>query len=245
MNKFSKDLTAYLTNLFNVCTMCEIDDIAIEQSMVRGYTADAKKGIFIMEYDNIPELDFSGLGIRGVKTLKSRMNILDEDNLSITYDTKQKDNGDIVIKKMTLASKKTKVDFTCADPALIKAPKKLNDPDLYSFTLTEDTVKVMSKIKNAVAGVDEISFNSEKDGTIKFIVIDENGDIFDHTIAESYECLDPLNTAKHFFHSYKIKYVHALFKAAMDLEGEAKLILSSRGVIKIVVKDITIRIVAE
>ena len=173
------------------------------------------------------------------------MGILDEAALAINFDTKTKDNGDVIIKKLTLSNKKTKVDFTCADPALIKSPKRLNDPDLYAFTLTEDTVRVMSKIKNAVAGADEISFNSEKDGTIKFIVTDENGDIFDHTIAENYSCLDPLNTSKHFYHSYKIKFVHALFKAAMDLEGEAKLVLSSRGVIKITVKGITIRIVAE
>lgn len=245
MNKFSKELTDYLTNLFTVCHLCEIDDIAIEKQMVRGHTADAKRGIFIMEYDNIPEINFTGMGIRGVKTLKSRMGILDEDNMSVAFDIKEKDNGDNIVKKITLASKKTKVDFTCADPALIKAPKRLNDPDLYQFTLTEDTVKVMGKIKNAVAGVDEISFNTEKDGTIKFIVTDENGDVFDHTIAENYEILDPLNTSKHFIHSYKIKYVHALFKAAMDLEGEAKLILSSRGVIKLKVKGITIRIVAE
>src|ERR1700757_1265041 len=110
MNKFSKELTEYLINLFTVCHLCEIDDIVIEKQMVRGHTADAKRGIFIMEYDNIPDISFTGMGIRGVKTLKSRMSILDEDNMNITFDIKEKDNGDNIVKKMMMTSKKTKIE---------------------------------------------------------------------------------------------------------------------------------------
>lgn len=245
MNKLPKELTEYLNTLFTVCSLCEIDSVAIEKEMVRGHSDDAKRGIFIMEYDNLPKIEFTGLGIQGVKTLKSRMQILGDDTPVISYDSKIKDNGDEIIKKLVLSNKKTKVDFTCADPVHIRAPKKFNDPDLYEFTLTEETVKVMGKIKNAIVGVDDISFNSEKDGSIKFIVTDDKGDMFDHTVTDTYKKLDDANMSNHFFHSYKIKYVMALFKAAMDLQGEAKIILSTRGVIKINVRGITVRIVAE
>lgn len=246
MNKLSKELTEYLNTLFNVCSMCEIEDVAIEPDMIRGHSLDAKRGIYIMEYDNIPKgIDFTGLGIRGVKTLKSRLSILEGDNLNIAYETKTKDNGDTIVKKLVMSNKKTKVDFTCTDPKHILSPKKINDPDLYAFTLSEDTVRVMSKVKNAIEGVEDISFNSEKDGSIKFIVTGDNGDMFDHTVAESYKRLDETSTKNHFYHSYKIKFVAALFKAAMDLEGKADIVLSSRGIIKISVRGITIRIVPE
>lgn len=246
MNKFSKELTDYMNNLFNVCSLCEIDDVVIEKDMVRGQSSDAKRGVYIMEYDNIPQgFEFTGLGIRGVKTLKSRLAILDGDAVNITYEPKTKDNGDTIVKKMVLANKKTKVEFTCADPIHIRSPKKLPDPDMYEFTLTDDTVKVMTRIRNAIANVENISFNSEKDGSIKFIVTDDNGDVFDHTVADTYTKIDPDNARNHFYYSYKIKYVASLFKTAMDLDGKAVIVLSSRGVIKITVRGITIRIVPE
>lgn len=246
MNKLNKEFIDYLVNLSNVCNLCDIEDIAIEKTIVRGHSSDAKRGIFIMEYDNIPTLDdFDGLGINGIKTLKNRMSIVDESSPSIQYDLKVKDNGDKIIKKLSFHNKKTKIDFTCQDPIHIKSPRNIKDPDVYSFSLTEETVKIMNKIKNMVAGVEEISFNTEKDGSIKFIVTDDKGDIFDHTIAESYNILNTEEAKPHFYHSYNIKYVYPLFKAAMDLQGTSEVILSTRGIIKLIVKGITVRIVAE
>lgn len=247
MNSLNKNIIDYLINLFNVCNLCDIDSVSIEKSMVRGHSKDAKRGIYIMEYDNVPDMDdFDGIGIGSVKLLKNRMNILDDNNIKINYEIKTKDNNDNIIKKLIMSDKKTKIEYTCLDPVYIKSPRKMNDPEVYSFILTEDTVKIMNKIKNALEGItNNISFNSEKDGSIKFIISDEKGDIFDHTIATSYEVLDTEHAKPHFYNSYQIKYVYPLFKAAMDLQGESKVIMSSRGVIKIVVKGITIRIVAE
>ena len=57
MNKLNKEFIDYLVNLSNVCNLCDIEDIAIEKTIVRGHSSDAKRGIFIMEYDNIPTRD--------------------------------------------------------------------------------------------------------------------------------------------------------------------------------------------
>lgn len=243
-NKLPKEATQYLSTLFQVCSMCEIDSVAIEKEIVRGKAENDERGIFIMEYDNIPDLGVT-LGIRDIKTLKARLSILDENDLKIAYSTKDKDNGDKFIHRMQMSSKKTKVEYTCCDPTRIEAPRRLPDADTFSFKLTEETIKIMNKLKTAIAGVEMISFNSEKDGSVKFIVTADNGDVFDHTVAETHEKLDPNSNKQHFYHSYKIKYVYGLFRAALDLEGETHITLSSRGIIKIRVKGFTIRIVPE
>lgn len=244
MTKLNADTIAFIKKLVKTCSLCGIESVAIEQGLIRGQAEDSAKGIFLLETDQIPNnLEFSSLGIGRVKVLSSRIAMLDEDALTVSFDHKEKDNGDIIVKKLLLSSKKTKIEFSCYDSAKIKAPRLFKNPFFYSFTLSEDTLKVMSKAVSAIE-TSKISFSSEKDGSVKFRTADVEGDMFDHSVSPSYEILDEA-TRDHFFHAYEIKYVLPLFRAALDIDKKMIVNISERGALKVKINGLSIYILPE
>jgi hypothetical protein len=244
MEKLSKDSLKFIQKLIKTCSICGIEDVAIEPEVIRGQSTDNSKGIFMLETENIPtNFGFSTIGIPRIKVLGNRIAILDQDALEIGYEGKERDNGDIFVRKLVLSSKRTKVDFSCQDVMKIKAPRRFTDPFFYGFSVAEDTLKIMAKAATAI-DTTKISFSSEKDGSVKFRTSDVNGDMFDHLISETFETDDEADKTN-FFHEYEIKYVLPLFRAAMDENGELNVNISKRGVMKVNVNGFHIYVLPE
>lgn len=244
MEKLSESTIKYIQKLIKTCSLCGIDAIALEKGMARGQAMDNSKGTFILETNNIPDnLEFDSLGIGRVKTLGTRISILEPEPVSISYDGKEKDNGDIMVKKLQLSNKKTKIEFSCFDSLRIKSPKKFIDPLCHEFVITDDTLKIMHKTFAAI-NTSKISFSNEKNGNVVFKTTDIEGDIFDHIVADSYTVL-PNSAKQNFFHEYEIKYILPLFKAASDLDGKLTVQISDRGALKVNVNSFDIYVIAE
>jgi hypothetical protein len=244
MDKLNKNVVEYLQRLIKTCILCGIDSVSVESNLVRGQSLDNSKGTFLLEYENIPpSLGFSSIGIGRVKTLSNRISILDSDDTNIFFEGKEKDNGDIMVKKLQLTNKKTKIDFSCYDSLRIKAPKAFNDPMFYEFSISEDTLKIMSR---AIAAIDttSISFSTDKDGSIKFRTTDVEGDIFDHLVSESCTISDDADK-DNFFYAYEIKYILPLFKASIDTSGKLKVNISRRGIMRVIVNGFSIYVLPE
>lgn len=239
MEKLDKKVVQYFQRLIKTCAVCGIESVAIEKEVVRGQSEDHTKGIFLIEKDNIPDLPFPSLGIGRVKTLGARINILDADDLTISYDGSKRDNGDLLVKKLLLANKRTKLEYSCYDALKIKAPRNFKDDFVYKFIITEETLKIMSKSMSIIESP-KVSFSTEKDGSVKFRASDTTGDSLDHLVSDSYEIDTDKAQKEHFFNPYEIKYVLPLFKAAADTGGEIVVNMSNRGIIKVTINGFEI-----
>jgi hypothetical protein len=244
MEKLSEPTLKYIQKLIKTCSLCGIDTIALEKGIVRGQAMDNSKGTFILETDNVPDnLEFDSLGIGRVKTLGTRIAILEPDPITMSFDGKEKDNGDVMVKKLQMANKKTKIEFSCFDSLRIKAPKKFVDPFCHEFIISDDTLRIMQKTFAAI-NTSKISFSNEKNGNVVFKTTDVEGDLFDHIVSESFEIL-PNSPKQNFFHEYEIKYILPLFKAASDLDGKLTVQISDRGALRVNVNSFNIYVIAE
>ena len=244
MEKISENTVKYIQSLIKTCALCGIDTVALESGIVRGQNMDNSKGTFLLENNHLPDkMEFASLGIGRVKILGTRITILEPDPVTISFEGKEKDNGDIMVKKLQLSNKKTKIDFSCLDSLRIKAPKKFTQPFSYEFTITQDTLRIMNKTFAAINS-SKISFSNEKDGSVVFRTTDVEGDSFDHTVADSFTLL-PDAAKENFFHEYEIKYILPLFKAAADIDGKLTVQIADRGAMKINVNGFDIYVLPE
>jgi hypothetical protein len=244
MEKLNKSTVEFLQKLIKTCNLCGIDAVAIEPDVIRGQALDNSKGTFLLEQNNIPKnTGFTSLGIGRVKVLGTRIAILDSSDTEISFEGKERDNGDIMVKKLQLTNKKTKIEYSCYDSTRIKAPKKFTDPVCYEFSIATDTLNIMAK---AVAAIEtsKISFSSEKDGSVKFRTSDIEGDTFDHLVADTYGVTDDTDKA-HFYYAYEIKYVLPLFRAAIESGDSFDVTISKRGILKIQVNNFDIYVLPE
>jgi hypothetical protein len=202
---------------------------------------DMDSGIFLLQKFTEPltTLEFDSIGIGRVGVLKTRLNLMDSDG-QISFITKPRGDSETVVSKLILKGKKTTVEYSCTDPAHIKAPKNINDEFVFEFDISQDTIKIMSKIISAIS-VDHISFSSEKDGSVRFKATDSEGDLFNHMISETYTTTESDN----FFFSYKIKLLLPLLKNAFANVKSLHVSISKRGYLQFKINDLNIYILSD
>lgn len=245
MDKLDKKIVDYVQSVIKTCILCNIDQVSIETNIVRGQAIDSGKNIILFTEGGIPaNLPFTALGIGRVKVFGSRMSVLDADDLEISFDYKEKDNGDKVVKKLLLKSKKTKFDFSCTEPTQIKAPKKYGDTPGFTFKVGEETLRVITKASAAME-MKAISFSNEKDGSVRFVASDDQGDMLNHTIADSFETADDVDNPS-FFYTYDTKDILPLFKVALDKASHAEVSISrQRGILQFNVNGMKVLVIPE
>lgn len=244
MEKLSITTVEYLQKLIKTCALCGIDMVAVEPSLVRGQSLDNSRGTFLLDTTSLPkDLEFTSLGIGRVKVLGTRIAILDEGVPNISFEGKERDNGDVMVRKLHVSNKKTKIEFSCFDSLRIRAPKSFKQTACYEFTISEDTLKVMMKTFAAISTT-KISFSNDKDGTVMFRTSDDEGDIFNHSVSDKYEIL-PEAAKDNFFYEYQIKYILPLLRAAMDSSGNVTIQLTNSGVLIVNVNGFNIYVIAE
>jgi hypothetical protein len=110
-----------------------------------------------------------------------------------------------------MAGKGVKVNYRCANPAVIRAPKVLTDDVRYELTLTDEAINFMSKGSVAMAS-DEITITAGPDGTF-FEITDINGDVFSYTFPSNAIDITSTKDAE-FSHTFPLKTLLPLLKAA-------------------------------
>lgn len=241
MNELSLHTQMLITKCINICSITGIGKFIIDKNCIRGMVDDMDSGIFMLEKFEEPlnYLEFDSIGIGRVDVLKTRLNLL-ENGGKLFFTTKTKNDNTVVVSKLILKGNKTVIEYSCTDPTHIKAPKNINDEFVYSFDVSQDTIKIMSKIISAIS-VDHISFSSEKDGSVRFKATDSEGDLFNHLISESYSSKEGDN----FFFSYKIKLLLPLFKNAFINNKSLHVDISKRGYLQFKISDLNIYILAD
>ncbi len=220
--KLDTDTLNYIRNVVETGQMVGIDDVIIEDGAVRAMNEE--KSVVIFQEENVPDVGFN-VGLNRVNVLLNRLEVArTQENFAV--DVVMDDNKDFA-RSFTMTGKGFKVDYRCANPKGLSAPKKVNDEMVHKIDLTPQAVYMLQKGQTAM-GSDMVSLICNQDG-VTFQYTDTNDDKFSHTFTTD-------GSEENFTYKYPIKIVLPLFKH--DVENS--FIIGRKGMLNIVVNNLNI-----
>lgn len=231
--KLTKQILDYIETVVGVAKTAGIDNIIIETDKVRAIDED--KTVVMFQTEGVPDLPFGAIGLNRIGVFSSRYEIAKAAKdfaIEATIDDTSKDEPSFV-RSLTLKGKGIKIDYRCANPKTIQAPKALNDAITHRVKMTPDAVQMLTKGQSAMAA-DEVAFVGNKDGVFLEIK-DTNSDALNYTFGDTV-LLENGHKVVDFFHRYPIKVIAPLFKQNPD----GDFLLSTRGMMNIEVNGINV-----
>lgn len=202
--KLSPEDIKYINNVVTTAQLVGIDSMIIEPDVVRAI--DEAKTVLILQTEDVPEFVFGSIGLNRVATYMSRYDIAKtQDNFVVEAVT---DDNSEFVRSLTMKGKGVKIDYRCANPTTITAPKKLRDEAQFAIQLNGEAVMLYQK-GLAAMGSDVVTIISN-DG-VSFEFADNNADVFSHQFAKDVEVLEG-GIVANFAHKYPAKVLGALFK---------------------------------
>ena len=227
--KLDQQSLAYITNVVNTARLVDIDDVIIEPGKIRAINED--KTVVLLQDENVPEMPFNSIGLNRINVFLSRLGIAKtQEDFAVTV---QVDDNNEFARGLVMSGKGVKVDYRCANPRTIQAPKNVNDTLTYRIRITPEAVYLLEKGRTAM-GADTVSLISNDKG-VTFELIDVNSDKFSHTFTDEVETLsDEADTT--FVHKYPVAILLALFKD----NPEGTFSIGKKGILSIVVNHLNI-----
>lgn len=202
--KLSNETLTFIQNVVHTAGIVDIDSIIIDPESVRGL---AENNTVVLLEKDVPELEIGSVGLNRTDVFQQRLGVV-KDLDSFAVDAVMDDEKGFV-RSLTMKAKGTKIDYRCANPTTIRAPRVINDELSARVDVTADAVQMLQK-GAAAMGSDLVQFHSDKDG-VRFELIDTNNDTFDHLFAEKATPLSK-ESEGYFTHKYPVKTLLALFK---------------------------------
>lgn len=235
--KVDQHSLAYIQNVVNTAELVKISNIIVEPGKVRAIDED--RTVVLFQDKDVPDMPFGSIGLNRIDVFSSRFNIAKSfDGFEIDATVEDSNPEAPFARALTMKGKKMKVDYRCANPATIQAPKVLNDTLKHRVRMSPEAVLLMQKGASAM-GSDEITLIGTKDG-VTMEISDINSDKLAFSFADVVENIvegdgEPAN----FIHKYPIKTVTTLFKTNPD----GYFYLTSRGMLKIVVNNLDVLVI--
>lgn len=207
--KLDENTIIYIQKVIKTAQLVGIDNVIIEPDHVRAIDDD--KTVVLFQDENIPNLDIGSIGLNRISVFQSRLDIAKvQDNFSVDAVT---DDEKGFVRSLTMKAKGTKIEYRCANPSTIQAPRQINDVLKYKVPLTAEAVMMLQK-GQAAMDAKTVTVVSNKDG-VSFEIVDINNDIFSYTFSENVETLTD-DSDINFANRYPIKTLIALFKQNPD-----------------------------
>ena len=212
-----------LTNVIAIASPAKINTLVIDEYGVRAIDETGTVALMMPDVEAFP----APISLTRIPQLKARMDLAAaKAGFKVEYTSGETGTENKVnfIKGLTFKATGVKADYKAGDPSKARAPKKINDPDAITATLSAELV---GELQSAIAAFStklvEFSIN---DGILQAKVRDENNDEFSLNICDvQYE--EPL------LQSYNAINISSLLKLCLS-EGEVKIgIGSARGILNI------------
>lgn len=231
--KLSSESLSFIQRVVNTADLVKIDSIIIEPKVVRAI--DDNHTVFILQTKNVPTLEFGSIGLNRTNVFTSRFELgKTMTDFAVEATVEGKDEA-MYVRALTMKAKGIKVDYRCANPNLIKAPKQLHDTLAYQVQIDPEVVLMMQKGQAAMSA-DEVTFIGNSSGVL-FEMSDINADKMNYQFANAAVRLDDEDdTPIAFIHAYALKTLLPLFK----INPTGSFSLTTQGILKIVINDLDV-----
>lgn len=230
MKELTSDLIGFIENVVKTGQSVNIENVLIDArtGTVRGIDED--RSVVMFQNNDVPQIPGGSVGLNRNSTFLSRLGVVSGregfkvDVVSVTLDDEE------FVKALRMKSTDTKIDFRCASPDMVKAPKQINDTLIYRIQLNAEAVSVLQQ-GYAAMGSETVSIISGEN--VVFELEDINEDKFTHTFASEVMPIGD-NVVSAFSHKYPVKTLLALFKQNPDGVFE----IGEKGILCITVNDL-------
>jgi hypothetical protein len=233
--KIDNETTTFIKNIVKTAQMVDIDNIIIESDLVRAI--DDNQTVVLLQSENIPEIPFGAIGLNRTNILLSRLSLVEgSDGFSIDAEL----DGDNV-SKLSLKSNNAKVEYRCANPTTIRAPRKVADTLKYRVKLNAEAVNLLQKAASAMpqnADIDVVTIISDGK-SVAFELSDATNDAFSHTFS-TVTCLEDEDGGR-FAHRYPLKNIISLFKNCPDGFFD----VGQKGIMKIAINGVDLYVLPQ
>lgn len=244
--KLSQPTLDYIRNVVSTADMVKIDSIIIEPDRVRGI--DENHTVFILQNTDVPALEVGSIGLNRLNVFTSRFD-LGKSMSDFTVDAvvEGDDPETSYARSLTMKAKGVKVEYRCANPGVLKAPRLVHDVVRYRIQLNPEALMMMQKGMAAMSA-DTVTFVGSSKG-VHFEMSDINADKMQYQVTDVVHVI-PLENADDqddddeeddgdfsFSHGYQLKTLLPLFKA----NPIADIFFTvPEGMLKIVVNDLDV-----
>ena len=226
--KLDKQSIGYIERVVKAGRLVGIDNVIIEPDCVRAIDED--KTVVIHHTDNVPALEFGSIGLNRIDILLSRLELVKNlDNFEVDA-VVDETKASPFTRSLGMKGKGTKVDYRCANPATVQAPRKINDTIQFGIEFNSIIVDFLTKGQRAM-GASVVAFIADERGcTLQ--LSDINNDVFEHTFADKVHDLDNEEDSQpRFIHRYPLNIIIPLFKH----ESSVAFGIGQKGMLKITV----------
>lgn len=239
MNKLNEKNKQRLKKIIQSANSIGIESLIIDSESIRG--TGESNSIILIDKNTLDDISTIGdIGVSRVSVLNSRLSLMKNDDYSINFTQRIKDNGDPVLEKFIIKNGRTSIDFKCADPKTIISKKSLTSSIVYSFDLSQDSVDLIIKSNSAMQN-DTISF-LYSENKVTFKLSDTSGDILTHIISSDIKVDDDSDS---FFFNYNKKIILPLLKIAVKDDDKVRLSFTKKGIMNLNVNDLNIYLAPE
>jgi hypothetical protein len=234
-----KATLSYIENVVATAKLVGIDNIIIEPDRVRALDDDST--VVLLQTEGVPILPFGSLGLNRLGLFSSRYEIAKgADKFEMNVDVAGIDTQAPYARALTMKGKGIKIDYRCANPATIRAPKAFaNDVVKYRARMHPEAVVYMMKGSSAME-TQEVSLIGTKD-SVSFELVDVNSDKMSHVFGDTVENVQPNDSHEpKFAHRYPVKLLQTVFKPNSD----SYFYITARGMLKIAVNGLDIYVLA-
>lgn len=235
--RLSKETLEYIQKVVNAASLVKIDSIIIEPGCVRAIDEDHT--VFILHKDDVPTMEFGSIGLNRTNVFTSRFELgRTMSDFSVEAVIEGVNTPTAFARALVMKAKGIKVDYRCANPTLIKAPRQLADTISYQVQLDPEVVLMMQKGQSAMS-TDEIKFvgttQDDESVSVSFEMSDINADKMSYQFANTAIRLDD-DAPVGFSHTYALKTLLPLFK----INPTGHFSLTTQGILKIVINGLDV-----
>lgn len=236
--QLSKNTIKLIQNAVKTARVLKLDSIAIETEQIRALNANHT--VMVCEKE-VPELEFTGLGIGRVQALANRLTMLEGEE-DFTIEATLLPNG--VVRQLDFSAGGTKIEYRCANPQSIKAPRNMKVPDMWTFTIDDKTLNMLSKAKSSVSS-EIITIRSNSKGEMLMSITDEStNDKFTQRFDADVQNVDDEDGQLEFEFRYQIEtFLLGLKGTDSNDNGDTIVQLTRAGAIKTVLNNTTVYII--
>jgi len=227
--KLSSDLIEYIETVIKTGNTVGIDNIIIEPDAVRAINEE--RTVVIYQSENVPAMPFGSVGLNRIDELLSRLSVA-KSRENFTLNVLVGDDSEFA-RSIVLKADDTRIDYRCANPETINAPKQINDKLMHSVQLSSDVVDMLGKAQGAIRS-DHVEF-SMVDADVTFSLTDINNDSINYNFPSQVTVMND-DASDSFTHKYPVKIITSLFKQ----NPTGHFAIGEKGILRIVVNGLDI-----
>lgn len=232
--KLSTATLDFIRKVVSTAEIVKIDSIIIEPNRVRAI--DDSHTVFICHVDDVPEMEFGSIGLNRIGVFNSRFDIGKTlKDFSVEAVVEGSDPDKKYARSLIMKATGVTVEYRCARPDLLRAPKAVNDVETYVIQANPEAIMMLQKGQSAMS-TDDVTFVGSDEGVV-FEMTDINADKMTYQFADAVHRIDDEDEASiSFSHSYPLKTILPLLKS----DATGFFTLTSQGILKVMVNGLSV-----